>query len=326
MDGGEKEARISYHEYKKRLKKLTEEIKKEKKKKTINKNKNSDNLTKLEEELSKLNAMYNLGNADEGSEMNHSEKKNDRDREASTYEDINDGVATTELYSYNAVSKKALRNIKRTQRKEREVERIEQSRSKIGDLEYEELVECLKRVNKTIYPIAPDGNCLYESILHQLRERAGGFKYNQEDLLNLLGEERFSLEGVNLRDYQKGGPFDFGIFAHFDPQDLSSDVLRFIAAVYILQNEEQFVHFVCADEGDEPAADTYFCYCEAILKGVYGSEIEINALSSILKKKITVYDVNMNISYGEEHETELFICIHHKLYALGKHYNSVVDM
>ncbi|GAB66688.1 hypothetical protein PCYB_094720 [Plasmodium cynomolgi strain B] len=325
MDGGENEARISYHEYKRRLKKLTEEIKKEKKK-TINKNKNSDNLTKLEEELSKLNAMYNLGNAEDGGEMNNSEKQKDHDSEANIHEDMKDGVTTTELYSYNAVSKKALRNIKRTQRKEMEIEKIEQSRSKIGELEYDELAECLKKVNKTIHPIAPDGNCLYESILHQLRQRVSGCKYHEEDFLNLLHEDRFSLDSVNLRDYQNGGLFDFRIFSDFDPQGLSSDILRFLAAVYILQNEEQFVHFVYATEGDEPAADTYFCYCEAIIKGVYGSEIEINALSKILKKKITVYDVNMKISYGEEHETELFICFHHKLYALGKHYNSVVDM
>ncbi|KJP90305.1 hypothetical protein AK88_00153 [Plasmodium fragile] len=313
MDGGENESRISYHEYKNRLKKLTEEIKKEKKKKTINKNKNSDNLIKLEEELSKLNAMYNVGNAEGGSEMNN-------------YEDMNDGVAATELYSYNTVSKKALRNIKRTQRKEMEVEKIEQSRSKVGELEYNELAECLKQVNKTIHPIAPDGNCLYESILHQLRQRVSGCTYHEEDFLHLLREERFSLDNVNLRDYQKGGPFDFSIFSDLDPQGLSSDILRFIAAVYILQNEEEFVHFVYAAEEDEPAADTYFCYCEAIIQGCYGSEIEINALSKILKKKITVYDVNMKISYGEEYETELFICFHHKLYALGKHYNSVVDM
>ncbi|EUD67263.1 hypothetical protein C922_02413 [Plasmodium inui San Antonio 1] len=326
MDGGENEARISYHEYKKRLKKLTEEIKKEKKKKTINKNKNNDNLIKLEEEMSKLNAMYTLGNADQGSEMNNPEKQKDRDKEANTHEGMNDGVVTTELYSYNAVSKKALRNIKRTQRKEMEVERIEQSRSKIGELEYEKLTEYLKQVNKTIHPIAPDGNCLYESILHQLRQTVSGCKYHEEDFLNLLREERFSLDNVNLRDYQNGGLFDFGIFSDFDPQGLSSDIMRFLAAVYILQNEDQFVHFVYATEEDEPGADTYFSYCEAIIKGVYGSEIEINALSRILKKKITVYDVNMNISYGEEHETELFICFHHKLYALGKHYNSVVDM
>ncbi|EUR70379.1 hypothetical protein PFBG_03606 [Plasmodium falciparum 7G8] len=51
----------------------------------------------------------------------------------------------------------------------------------------------------------------------------------------------------------------------------------------------------------------------------YRSEIEIKALSNILKKKITVYDVNMNISYEEDCEEELFLCFHHKLYALGKH-------
>ncbi|CAA9988438.1 conserved Plasmodium protein, unknown function [Plasmodium knowlesi strain H] len=326
MDGGKNENRISYHEYKRRLKKLTEEIKKEKKKKTINKNKNNENLTKLEEELSKLNAMYNLGNADEGSEINNSEKRKDHDGEENTREDIADGVTTTELYSYNAVSKKALRNIKRTQRKEMEIERIEQSRSKVGELEYDELVECLKEVNKTIHPIAPDGNCLYESILHQLRQRVTGCKYHEEDFLNILREERFSLDNINLRDYQNGGLFDFSIFSDFDPQGLSSDILRFLASVYILQNEEQFIHFVYATEEDEPTADTYFGYCEAIIKGCYGSEIEINALSKILKKKITVYDVNIKISYGEEHETELFICFHHKLYALGKHYNSVVDI
>ncbi|GAW81179.1 hypothetical protein, conserved [Plasmodium gonderi] len=319
----EGEIRISYHDYKRRLKKITEEIKKEKKKKKSI-NKKSDNLIKLEDELNKLNAMYNVRNENEANGTNREEEQDDSNKETNKFEEFTDDMITNNLYSYNEVSKKALRNIKRMQRKEMEDERNEKSRNKVGEIEYNELSELLKKVNKTIHPIAPDGNCLYESIIHQLRQRITNYKFYKTDFLNLIHEENYSLDNINLRDYINNTKFDFSIFSDFNPRDLTSDILRFLTALYILQNEHQFVHFICAN--DEDVVNMYFNYCEAITKGVYGSEIEIKALSNILKKKITVYDVNMDISYGEDYEKELFICFHHKLYALGKHYNSVVDI
>ncbi|SPJ11133.1 conserved Plasmodium protein, unknown function [Plasmodium sp. DRC-Itaito] len=310
----EEEGRISYHEYKRRLKKLTEEIKKEMKK-SSNKNKKSETLLNLEEKLNKLNELYNKEDDKKEVEENYNNDDNNKD----------DPFYTNNLYQINVISKKALRNRKKMEQREYEEEQIEKSRNKEGEKEYEELSLNLKKLNKSIYSIAPDGNCLYESIIHQLKYRIHTYEYTITDFLKLINKDEFSLNNINLKDYINTNFFNFNIFNNINPNDLSSDLLRFITSIYLLQNKELFINFIY-DSNDCQDNDTYFKYCEDIIKGVYGSEIEIKALSNILKKKITVYDVNMNISYEEDCEEELFLCFHHKLYALGKHYNSVVDL
>ncbi|KYN99052.1 hypothetical protein PGSY75_1141700 [Plasmodium gaboni] len=310
----EEEGRISYHEYKRRLKKLTEEIKKEMKK-SSNKNKKSETLLNLEEKLNKLNELYNKEDDKKGVEENYNNDDNNKD----------EAFYTNNLYQMNVISKKALRNRKKMEHREYEEEQIEKSRNKEGEKEYEELSLNLKKLNKTIYSIAPDGNCLYESIIHQLKYRIHTYEYTITDFLKLINKEHFSLNNINLKDYINTNFFNFNIFNNINPNDLSSDILRFITSIYLLQNKELFINFIY-DSNDDEDKDFYFKYCEDIINGVYGSEIEIKALSSILKKKITVYDVNMNISYEEDCEEELFLCFHHKLYALGKHYNSVIDL
>ncbi|CRH00288.1 conserved Plasmodium protein, unknown function [Plasmodium relictum] len=305
---------ISYHEYKRRLKKITEEIKKEKKK-TSNKIKKSENLLKLEEELNKLNALYN--------KENNSDCQNKNDDE-----NINN-LITDNLYLYSEVSKKTLKNRNKVKQRELEELRNEKSKNKFGEKEYEELLENLKKLNKTIFPIPPDGNCLYESILHQLRERNKNYKYSITDFLNIINKENFSLSNVDLNDYKDKNNFDFSIFPSINPYDLSNDILRFVTSVYLLQNKSLFMDFIYCNQNNTNCNsdnDPYFDYCQEIINGIYGSEIEIKALSNILKKKITVYDVNMQVSYEENYDEELYICFHHKLYALGKHYNSVVDI
>ncbi|SOV16007.1 conserved Plasmodium protein, unknown function [Plasmodium sp. DRC-Itaito] len=310
----EEEGRISYHEYKRRLKKLTEEIKKEMKK-SSNKNKKSETLLNLEDKLNKLNELYNKEDDKKGVEENYNNDDNNKD----------EAFYTNNLYQMNVISKKALRNRKKMEHREYEEEQIEKSRNKEGEKEYEELSLNLKKLNKTIYSIAPDGNCLYESIIHQLKYRIHTYEYTITDFLKLINKEHFSLNNINLKDYINTNFFNFNIFNNINPNDLSSDILRFITSIYLLQNKELFINFIY-DSNDDEDKDFYFKYCEDIINGVYGSEIEIKALSSILKKKITVYDVNMNISYEEDCEEELFLCFHHKLYALGKHYNSVIDL
>ncbi|CRG96467.1 conserved Plasmodium protein, unknown function [Plasmodium gallinaceum] len=315
----EDENHISYHEYKRRLKKITEEIKKEKKK-TCNKIKKSENLLKLEEELNKLNSLYNDHN-NEGKNNNINENKNE-------CENINN-LVTDNLYLYNEISKKALKNRKKAKQKELEEIRNEKLKNKCGEKEYEELLENLKKLNKTIFPIPPDGNCLYESILHQLRERNKNYKYTLTDFLNIINKENFSLNNVDLNDYRNKNNFDFSIFPNINPYDLSSDILRFLTSIYLLQNKSLFINFIYVNQNNmnsDSDDDPFFNYCKEIINGIYGSEIEIKALSNILQKKITVYDVNMNVSYEENYDKELHICFHHKLYALGKHYNSVIDL
>ncbi|CAD2092242.1 OTU domain-containing protein, putative [Plasmodium vinckei lentum] len=305
--------KINYNEYKRRLKKLLEEIKKEKKKKTIHKDKQNENILKLEEELKQLNELYNG-------------KDNDNNNNTVVEQNNYNDIIPDNLYSYNVVSKKSLKNKAKMKRKEMEEELNEQSRSKVGEEEYNQLLDILKIKNQTIYSIAPDGNCLYESIIHQLKQRVKNFKYSQNNFLQIVNQDNFSLDNIDLKKYQQNiNNFDFSIFESYDPNHLSSNILRFLTSVYILKNTDLFVNFIYeyAEEGND---DPCYSYCQQIMSGIYGSEIEITALSNILKKKITVQDINMSVSYGEDYEEELFICFHHKLYTLGKHYNSVIDL
>ncbi|ETW15265.1 hypothetical protein PFFVO_05559 [Plasmodium falciparum Vietnam Oak-Knoll (FVO)] len=299
----EEEGRISYHEYKRRLKKLTEEIKKEMKK-SSNKNKKSETLLNLEEKLNKLNELYNKEDDNKKVEENYNNDDNNKD----------DPFHTNTLYQMNVMSKKALRNRKKMEHREYEEEQIEKSRNKEGEKEYEELSLNLKKLNKTIYSIAPDGNCLYESIIHQLKYRIHTYQYTITDFLKLINKEQFSLDNINLKDYINTNFFNFNIFNNINPNDLSSDLLRFITSIYLLQNKELFINFIYDSDDCEDNGKHYNSVID-----LPSSEIEIKALSNILKKKITVYDVNMNISYEEDCEEELFLCFHHKLYALGKH-------
>ncbi|EUR70380.1 hypothetical protein PFBG_03607 [Plasmodium falciparum 7G8] len=239
----EEEGRISYHEYKRRLKKLTEEIKKEMKK-SSNKNKKSETLLNLEEKLNKLNELYNKEDDNKKVEENYNNDDNNKD----------DPFHTNTLYQMNVMSKKALRNRKKMEHREYEEEQIEKSRNKEGEKEYEELSLNLKKLNKTIYSIAPDGNCLYESIIHQLKYRIHTYQYTITDFLKLINKEQFSLDNINLKDYINTNFFNFNIFNNINPNDLSSDLLRFITSIYLLQNKELFINFIydsddCEDNG-----------------------------------------------------------------------------
>ncbi|EAA22983.1 hypothetical protein [Plasmodium yoelii yoelii] len=130
-------------------------------------------------------------------------------------------------------------------KKEMEEELNEQSRSKIGQEEYNQLLDILKIKNQTIYSIPPDGNCLYESIIHQLKQRIKNFKFSKNNFLQIMNQDNFSLNIIDLKNYQQNkNIFDFSIFESFDPNHLTSDILRFLTSVYILQNYDLFINFI----------------------------------------------------------------------------------
>lgn len=315
---------ISYHEYKMRLKKISEEIKKENRK-SSNKKKKSEKLLNLEKELAELNNLYhNKENVEElypkevnGNNIMHIEK-----------------ILEGNIYSFNEnISKKLVKRREKLKARDKEEEEreLERLQNNYGQKEYEQLLENLKKLKKTIHLIAPDGNCLYESIIHQLKEKAkhnmNSYTFSVKDFLNYIGKEQFSLKEVELKLYIENGGivFDFHLYPFMNPSDLNSDILRFLTAVYIMQNKSLFESYIYADD-EKSSDDSFMMYCQSIINGAYGSELEIRALSEIFKKTIVVYDINMNVSYGENYSDILHICFHHKMFALGKHYNSVVDL
>lgn len=316
---------MSYHEYKKRLKKISEEIKKENRK-SSNKKKKSENLLNLEKELAELNELYNK--KENGEELS---PKKENEKNVNNIENILEG----NLYSFNEkISKKLLKRKEKLKARDKEEEEreLERLKNNYGQVECEQLLENLKKIQKTIHFIAPDGNCLYESIIHQLKEKAknnmGSYTFAERDFLKYIGKEQLSLKEVELKLYIENGGivFDFHVYPFMHPSELNSDILRFLTAVYIMQNKSLFENYIYVNEDAKNSDDSFLMYCQGIIDGAYGSELEIRALSEIFKKKIVVYDIHMNASYGENYCDILHICFHHKLFALGKHYNSVVDL
>ncbi|CAB3405708.1 unnamed protein product [Caenorhabditis bovis] len=110
--------------------------------------------------------------------------------------------------------------------------------------------------------------------------------------------------------------------------DIKPDKLREMCATYMKNNEEEFMPFIEADEHGNVNWEKYLngVRCLACVGGVWGGELELNALSRCLKRAIEVFKVDGNRIYGEEFMNEelkpLRIVYLRRAYALGEHYNS----
>ncbi len=120
--------------------------------------------------------------------------------------------------------------------------------------------------------------------------------------------------------------------------------LRTHAASYMRDNRDQFLPFL----DDELASKgiTYDTYCDIVASPTaseWGGQLELLALSRVLKKPILVYDVTqpmvtmgavgldesdstINIDGAEiwsQSDEPIRLSFHRHFYALGEHYNSV---
>ena len=101
--------------------------------------------------------------------------------------------------------------------------------------------------------------------------------------------------------------------------------LRVLTSDYMRQNQVDFQPYLCSEEDGEPYNDEkYEVYCENIKSTlVWGGQLELRALSDILKVKVNVIQADTNdIIIGENHNDELLITYHRLLYGSGEHYNS----
>jgi len=100
----------------------------------------------------------------------------------------------------------------------------------------------------------------------------------------------------------------------------TSKILRTLAADYILANKQEFSPFI---DGPEP----FEVYCQNINNpAVWGSQLELQALSHVLKSPIYVYSADGPIAkMGESYSGDpLLLSFHKHEYTMGEHYNSVV--
>lgn len=108
--------------------------------------------------------------------------------------------------------------------------------------------------------------------------------------------------------------------------------LRFLTADYIEANKDSLIFYMTNPETNECLTDEEFHnYCELIrTTKAWGGQIEINALSNVLKVPIEVLQAtgNPTIQGADEFAPpNLILTYHRHMYSLGEHYNStqVVD-
>lgn len=106
--------------------------------------------------------------------------------------------------------------------------------------------------------------------------------------------------------------------------------LRKMTADYMRKNKDDFLPFMThANEDEIFTEDQYEEYCDTLVKKpVWGGQIEIRALSSILHCPIKVIQANSGPTIqGEQFKgPELVLAYHRHLYRLGEHYNSTITI
>lgn len=103
--------------------------------------------------------------------------------------------------------------------------------------------------------------------------------------------------------------------------------LRKLTAEFMRENKDEFLPFMY-NESDETVSEEYFeAYCKEVEKTkLWGGQLELRALSNVLKCPIKVIQANGPPTIqGENFQgQELILAYHRHLYRLGEHYNSTV--
>lgn len=111
-------------------------------------------------------------------------------------------------------------------------------------------------------------------------------------------------------------------------QQTGMQTLRKLAADYMLSHRDEFLPFITdAKTGQLYTPDQFDNYCKEIAEtAAWGGQLEIQALSQVLKLPIEVYQASAPVlRTGEEYDEQpVLLSYHHHEYGLGEHYNSVI--
>ncbi|KAK6022445.1 hypothetical protein OSTOST_11857 [Ostertagia ostertagi] len=141
-----------------------------------------------------------------------------------------------------------------------------------------------------IVDIAPDGDCLYNAVAHQLSRV----------------REKIIRQQVTGKD------------------------MRRKAAKYIREHKDDFIPFLVNESDDPLDEFEFEKYCHGVENeskdgGVWGGEPELNALSQSLERSIElIQPIGSPVIFGEQYnKTKPLIIVYHRhAYQLGAHYNS----
>lgn len=159
-----------------------------------------------------------------------------------------------------------------------------------------------------------------------LRDEALAELKNQPDL---RAEEMAAMDrklaslGLEIHDIKPDGHCLFASILH--QLDTSHNIrksvgeLRLAAADYIRKNEEDFLPFLMADDREVGEYTT-----ELETTAMWGSDMEILALSRVLDLSTTVIQANSTVTINEEGSSPIHLGYFRHSYGLGEHYNSLL--
>lgn len=173
-------------------------------------------------------------------------------------------------------------------------------------VECSKLEKQLAARNLRIHPIPSDGDCLYNSIAHQLILQ----NYPISELMNRYTNR------VSDFDTKSQVPF--------------SRLLRHLAAKHIRHNCNEFMPFLFNVETGEPMTkDEFDRYCDNIeTTSSWGGQVEVRALSNVLKVPIEILQAEgVPVIVGEQFGGSTVLIVYHRhAFALGEHYNSCIPL
>ena len=198
---------------------------------------------------------------------------------------------TSENPINNEPTVKASKSKKRKEKKEksnedrqREIE-LQEIENKKGPayIELTKIKEKLKKLNRRLKEVMPDGNCMYYAIIDQLSQ----VTYIQE--IKTFKELR-----KLTSEYMLANPSEF--------------------QAYLCSDET-------GDPLDEKQYEDYCRKINDTL--VWGGQIELKAISDLLKVRIEVVQAEgSDIEIGDSNEIKLVITYHRLMFGSGEHYNS----
>ena len=159
--------------------------------------------------------------------------------------------------------------------------------------------------------------------------------------LDNLGETSRMMEERQLRellqplekkvyDIPSDGHCLFRSIEHQLDGEVSHGDLRKLATTTVRAHKDEYMPFFEIDDDDKPFDEILEEYCDEMENtAAWGGDIELKALSTALKRSITVYCAGMPPTvFGDEHVDHdgLVVCYLRHAFGSGEHYNSVVSL
>ncbi|PIC36588.1 hypothetical protein B9Z55_015520 [Caenorhabditis nigoni] len=219
------------------------------------------------------------------------------EKEGAPQEDVDDdeeGGVVNKFYKTLHISSK---NVKRQAKKKEQAEKMKAAQA--ADKEKATIKMLLAKDHLRMVEISSDGDCLYNSLVHQWQEE--GVETTVRKLRKACGQ------------YMREHKDDVAPFIADTDVDKSAQATRSGRGIWRTGDEKWDKYL----EGVEKPADE---------GGVMGGELELRAISRLYKKAILVYRAEGPQKTGAEFETAedrpLRIVYLRLAYTLGEHYNS----